>query len=255
MNAQDAANIINRYAPCPHPNIKVVGNGLVYCEDCCLTFSRDNLDKYIKASKDFDAAINYILSIDKELKKNSYRNVVIKEYMAIDIETTGLSLHSQVLQLAAIHVDGDAIEKFNCLIDNSEHDYLGPLEPYALAMNSWIFDAIARRTETSIPILSRNEAIKEFNLFCENLVQHKNKPIVLAGKNVAGFDLPILRNNGFDINVKHRIIDVGSMYYPFFGYVPSFDEISALIGAPPITHNAMEDCERVVEAIQWMMKI
>lgn len=170
----------------------------------------------------------------------------MKPYLAVDIETTGLDLNrSQVLQLAAIYVDGQQTKEFNILVDN------GPLvgEAYALKLNGWILGELVAKT-SNFTRQSKAAAIESFQAFLADVAPSGR--LTIAGKNVAGFDVPILRAQGFDVSrFSHRVIDVGSLYYPDFGYVPSLDEVNKKLGREAVVHDALADCQDVVTAIGY----
>ena len=101
---------------------------------------------------------------------------------------------------------------------------------------------------------SRDTAIVEWNDWITNLTNEFGK-LSVAGKNVAGFDLPILKMNGFDTSqFNHRCIDPGSLYFTEFGYVPNLGQINELTGRHAVMHDALVDAMDVVVAIRHKMK-
>lgn len=165
-----------------------------------------------------------------------------KPFLSLDIETTGLDPHSQILQLAAVYVSPNQNNKeFKCNIKYSK--IIG--EPFALKMNAKLIEQMTIKDNGALTL---EEAIQQFNIFlteCELIGR-----ITVAGKNVAGFDIPILKNNGFDTSrFSHRVIDVGSLYFNDFGYVPTLTEINKLLGRNEVAHTALEDCYDVVISI------
>ncbi len=171
----------------------------------------------------------------------------MKPYLALDIETTGINLEkSQVIQLAAVFVNpGQPDIIYNKII---RRDVLEYGESYALGMNGWIFEQMNNPKDILVEsILDARLSWDRFIYECSRLSVGK---ITVAGKNVAGFDLPILKNNGFSVNsFKHRVIDVGTLYLPDFGYVPTLNEINKLNGREVVSHNALDDCYDVIAAI------
>lgn len=184
-------------------------------------------------------------------------------YLSVDIETSGLpDENPEILQLAAtfddLRSDFDSLLRFNCIIDP------GPIltgNLYALSLNNWILKEILKHRQgkyTKIPVLSLEQAISDFTWFvdrCKRYAGLKAKTrLTLAGKNAAGFDVPILKENGFDElinkNFTHRVLDPGSLYLPQFGKVPNLDEISEFCGLGKVTHDAQDDADRVVEVIR-----
>lgn len=179
-------------------------------------------------------------------------------WLSIDIETTGLDIEmSQILQLAAVWDDGGPIEhlkRFNVVINNGPITYG---EPFALQMNGGLLTKIATSvTYTTYhpgAMMDIKDARREFYSFLSSL--NSKKAIFIGGKNVAGFDVPILRNNHFHTDLfKHRVIDPGSMYLAEFGHPASLPEINELIGNKPVTHDALQDCIDVILAVRHKLK-
>ena len=190
----------------------------------------------------------------------------IKPYIALDIETTGLEDGSQVLQVAAIFDDWKKpvkeLDARSFLVDNSDEIYNGRLEPFALAMNAWIFEAIgdekrAKSTHIIYKTPKARSVFREFLLECYDKLGGKS--LTFAGKNIGEFDLKHLRINGFFEGIprgviSHRNIDIGALYLPEFGYVPTQVEINKLTGRKEVTHDALDDATDVVCAIRTKLK-
>lgn len=169
----------------------------------------------------------------------------INPYISLDIETTGLNItKAQVLEVACVYDDGvseiSQLPKFRKL-------YLPVTDYYeyeAMAMHGDLLKELAELRKGKLK--NTEESLHSWlsGVF-------KDRLITLAGKNIGGFDLTILKNNHISIpNYHHRIIDVGSMYYPLFGYVPSLDEINKLNGHAAVSHRALDDAFNVVQAIR-----
>lgn len=169
----------------------------------------------------------------------------MKPYLALDIETTGIDLkNSQVLQLAALYVDGTERTEFNVLVDNGR--WLTG-EPFALQLNAWILKELVAK-ESRFTRATAYEAQIMFETFLKTVAP--TGKITVAGKNAAGFDLPILSNQGFSTErFSHRVIDVGTLYLTDFGYVPTLNEINTKLGRDAVAHDALADCKDVVAAI------
>ena len=190
----------------------------------------------------------------------------LKSYVALDIETTGLEDGSQVLQVAAIFDDWkkpvSLLEARSFLVDNSDEVYNGKLEPVALAMNSWIFEAIGDNKKVKSPHIiyqtpKARSIFREFLMDCYD--ELGGKSITFAGKNIGEFDLKHLRINGFFEGIprgviSHRNIDIGALYLPEFGYVPTQKEINQITGRKEVTHDALDDATDVVCAIRFKLK-
>jgi hypothetical protein len=178
----------------------------------------------------------------------------MKPYLVIDIETTGLSHDSQVLQLAAVLDDGgpkDGLLRFDTLIDNTPNP-IKDYSAYALGLNGWIFKEIAAGEKSAYkvtPVQVAKTAWADFLSECSSRINESR--LYVGGKNVGSFDIPILKANGFSTDqFRHRIVDPGAMYFRHFGYVPSLDEINKKLGRVAVTHHAMDDCDDVVFAVR-----
>ncbi len=178
-------------------------------------------------------------------------------YLALDLETTGLDRQqSHVLQLAAIYDDGGPLADmpvFNVII---KHHVITYGEAYAMDMNRNLLRAAFKAKDSGLGKLVSEiyDARAEFEEFLYK-VQPEGK-ITVAGKNVGGFDVPILTNpkNDFEDASKrflHRTLDPGSMFTEEFDHIPNLDEINKLTGREPVTHDAVNDCLDVVFAIRY----
>jgi oligoribonuclease (3'-5' exoribonuclease) len=171
-------------------------------------------------------------------------------YVSIDIETTGLDKQkSHVLQIAAIYDNGKALEELATFNRVIKWKNLGYGEEYAMTLNKRLLEqdkgtvSVARAREDFISWLSR--------------VQPKGR-LTAAGKNVQGFDLPILTNpvNGFKMDrFLRRVLDPGSMFAEDFNHVPNLSEINNITGRKEVSHNALEDAWDVVHAIRYKWRV
>lgn len=191
-----------------------------------------------------------------------------KPYISLDIETTGLNEADHVLQIAMIYDDLktpiDNLERVSFFVDSSSRLYSHFLSYEALSINGWIFDALAGKTKAKYPILQVEAAVKQFQDTLVSWGARQTNAIVFAGKNVGTFDMKLLRSNGFldddvlakrGITISHRTLDVGALYFPDFGYVPTSGEVNQLIGRKPVTHDALNDALDVVCAIRTKLKM
>jgi DNA polymerase III epsilon subunit-like protein len=167
------------------------------------------------------------------------------KYLSLDIETTGLSLQSNIIQIAAIYQTPHGQNGvFNCLID----DELTHVEYGALAITAPIYKELARPTGVT-PIYKIHEAKNAFSQFLKELSETDR--FTVAGKNTANFDIPILTRWGYDTTrFSHRVLDVGSLYLPDFGKIPSLSEINKKLGRSDVSHDALQDCMDVVAAVE-----
>lgn len=185
----------------------------------------------------------------------------IEPYLSLDLETTGLNLdRSMILEIGAVFDDGvspiEELKTFRSAIYYENFDYS---EPYAMNMNAKLIEEISKMRDTDTYTKSRDHVFHDFTSWLRDVMNaHKIKRIQVAGKNVAGFDIPILRNNiarsnaeDFTNKFSHRTIDVGSLYYDVFGKNESLSEINKLTGRNQVAHTAIEDCLDVVHAIRY----
>ena len=203
----------------------------------------------------------------------------MRPYISIDIETTGLNRErAEVLEIGVVADDLvspiDKLPKKSILISLPKDDYA---EPFALNMNAGIF---AQLLDPSVPKFNVEAAFKELydltlwvGQICHDWDVKNTDPkwatnkVCFCGKNAATFDIPVLRNfflrHGIDQkgvehwmkHVHHRVMDVGSMYFPRFGSVPSLVDINKITGRTEVTHRAMEDAMDVVYAVRHIMGV
>jgi len=185
-----------------------------------------------------------------------------RPYVSLDLETTGLDVQASLpLQIAMVFDDGinpvNRLPIFNILIDNSNEQYNGKLEHVALRMNMWIFDELIKKEKSEYKILKPEDARLEVrNFLAKIFAEQKGEKLILAGKNVQGFDIQILKNQNYLPNelLKHRVIDIGSLYLPDFGFVPNTEQLGEKLNMK-ITHNALEDAFFVVKAIRMKLGV
>lgn len=191
-----------------------------------------------------------------------------KPYVSLDIETTGLNEADHVLQVGMIYDDlkspVESLERVAFLVDSSSRLYSHFLDYEALSMNGWAFDMLSGKTKAKYPILPIETAIKHFQDTLVSFASRQKGAIVFAGKNVGTFDMKLLRSNDFlnepllaqrGVQISHRTLDIGALYFPDFGYVPTSGEINQLIGRKPVTHDALNDALDVVCAIRTKIKM
>ena len=197
-------------------------------------------------------------------------------YLSLDIETTGLNpLTCDVLEIGAFLENTENPTRRENL--TAFHTYLWRDvyrgEPYALAMNAHIFQKILA--------LSKTENVNNGNYETRTLVKPEevwtklnawlydqrgmwpersfvNHPptLVLGGKNVAGFDLPFLKQlpaPGLMPKFHHRVIDPGMMYFdPRNDNVPpDLKECKKRAKLPEhVSHEALDDAWDVIQLVR-----
>jgi len=169
-------------------------------------------------------------------------------YLALDVETTGLDrARSHVVQLAAIYDNGGSVEKLSTFNQIIRWPVITYGEWYAMTLNWGLLEKGWR--DKTLPGVEDTKVL--FSQFLDR-VQPRGK-ITVAGKNAAGFDIPILANpaNGFSLDrFIRRILDPGSMYAEDFDHIPDQGEINKALGRAAVTHDALDDCWDVVYAVR-----
>jgi oligoribonuclease len=193
-------------------------------------------------------------------------------YVSLDIETTGLDPATcDVLEVGAFLEDTDKLLPREQL--PTFHRYLWKDiyrgEPYALAMNAHIFKKILElkksegvggmygydHTLTDMTHLwghFKNWVFQNKNMWPEGSFVNAQPTLTVAGKNVAGFDLPFLKN-AFMPKFHHRVIDPGMMYFnPRNDKVPpDLKECKKRAKLPEVvTHEALDDAWDVIQLVR-----
>lgn len=171
---------------------------------------------------------------------------------AIDIETTGLDPNvDEILEIAIIVVETktdrleETVKRFHCYIKHKK--IRGDIE--ALAMNKDIIEIIS--SGKSNRILGFHEARTELEEYLKSVAGEDK--LVVAGKNVAGFDIPFLRNlmqfSG-GLPFHHRTIDP-TLYClsPKDKYPPSLKECCERKGVPLPDHTATKDALCILDLL------
>ena len=203
------------------------------------------------------------------------------KYCSLDLETTGLEPKApdRILQIAMVAEDSsvdsplESLPFFSAIIiPNGEIKG----HPTALAMNSWILIAIEmsktkmiheafikRYKDLGIPqeTLQRAALALSKNIFgsLENMTALANAwltehfgikdNINIAGKNVAGFDIPFLPVE-LSKRFRHRCIDPGSVFIDWSARsVNNSDEIAKKLGIDSVSHDAYGDA---IDVIKWL---
>ncbi len=195
-------------------------------------------------------------------------------YVSIDTETTGLDPETcQVIEIGAVIDDWTTpfslLPKFRCYVDHGT--FVG--QPYALSMHASIFRAIATgkkahegqnvycdsgwREGDGVAIYTPGIVTGIFLDWLQNNHLHlRDEKIVVAGKNYGSFDHQFLRqlpNFGDYVQIKHRYIDPGNLYYnPTMDQgPPSMQDCMARANIKgEVSHTAIEDAMTVVKLIR-----
>ena len=203
------------------------------------------------------------------------------KYLSIDIETTGLDpLTCDVLEIGAILEDTENPAGRENL--PTFHKYLWRDvyrgEPYALAMNAHIFQKMLELKKTTD--VDAYHEIHGLLIRPDQLWDHfgwwlysnrklwagtkfdddrhffisETPRLVAAGKNVAGFDIPFLKQiKGNFPRFHHRVIDPGMMYFdPRNDNVPpDLKECKKRARLPEhVSHEALDDAWDVIQLVR-----
>ncbi|MBX4188319.1 MAG: hypothetical protein KW793_04275 [Candidatus Doudnabacteria bacterium] len=168
------------------------------------------------------------------------------KYFSLDLETTGLDpSQDQVLMISLVYEDSnnplpiEELPHFTALIKHNR--IMG--NAFALQMNAWILKMIATKDTSKYPILSQAEAMA---LASDFITKHAgNDRVTIAGKNVAGFDIPFLPD--LKHRFRHRCIDAGSVCLDWTKDVPP--ALGDLLGAE-VTHDALDDARAVIRVLR-----
>ena len=165
-------------------------------------------------------------------------------YLSIDIETTGLDRQRvHVLQLAAVYDNGDPLKKLPTFNEVIKWPVINQAEEYAMNLNKKLLEQ---------DVISIEKARVEFEQWLFKI--QPGGRLTAAGKNIQGFDMPILQNPVNDFNLRrflHRALDPGSMFAEDFDHVPDLGEINRLVGRSAVSHDALDDAWDVVHAIRY----
>lgn len=174
-------------------------------------------------------------------------------YLSLDVETTGVDIQRvHVLQLAAVYDNGKPLQELQTFDAVIAWPTITYGEEYAMNLNKHLLE----RADRNDRVVNVGTARENFEKWLA-VVQPEGR-ITVAGKNAAGFDLPILTNNVnrfFFRRFLRRVLDPGSMYTEEFDHIPDQGEINKLIGRQPVSHDALDDCMDVVHAIRHKWQV
>lgn len=178
------------------------------------------------------------------------------KYFSLDIETSSLTPHpANILSLALVFEDTEnplpleQLPRLHVLLTNPVKD----ADNYAVALNRDLFLA---RDAVSKGKPAPEGMITAWNTNCSELKDfitqhHPSGRAVVAGKNVAGFDLKFLPEHVANL-FAHRVLDPGSMYtLPTDKRPPDTAECCRRAGIDDtVTHNALDDALQVIALIR-----
>lgn len=175
------------------------------------------------------------------------------KYVALDVETTGRDpAKHQVLELALV-VETDwvtPVADLPCLRLTVDHPLICG-EVRALTMNRDLLAEICQRGGDA----NRRDAWGKVRKFLSLFFAEEQK-VTVAGKNVAGFDLPFCEATfeGWEPRrFYHRVLDVGSVYLDPFAdtHLPDSAECMRRAGLPgAVPHTALDDARLVVQMVR-----
>lgn len=183
------------------------------------------------------------------------------KYISLDLETSSLQPSpDHILQVSMVVEDTEQPEvpvedlpHFTCFVNHA--DIKG--QAYALGMNGWILDIISGRKEntTDYPIYAADERHRDYWIdhALEFLDHHfSTAKITVAGKNVAGFDIPFLTKE-LSRHFRHRVLDPGPLFVDWAKdeSVPDFKTCKERAGmSGEVVHCAREDAMEVITMLR-----
>ena len=214
-------------------------------------------------------------------------------YFSVDIETGGLDSNSDaLLEIGIIYEDGSKnisdCPSFRGLFrppsfsEDGSPAWNGSMSTYAYKMHkkNGLIDEILNSKEEEI---NKNGITREIRsddprtilMAASQFLNYYSghRPLFFAGKNLATFDMPFLRNfyknhntedlTSNDLALLHPhycILDVGSMYYPYIrrkDWVPSLQDCLNYAGIKDekVNHTSLDDCRATIAAIRHLDKV
>lgn len=187
-------------------------------------------------------------------------------YISLDIETTGLKpKEHDILEIGAYiedtnkFVGRELLPTFHVYV--WKETYRG--NAYALAMNARILKKITELHDSNDPSLVKPEEVAiKFGQFIfehrhfwpEDKFINQAGPFNLAGKNLAGFDLPFLNElaGWSQLRFHRRILDPAILYHePDDTVLPDVSLCKKRAGLPElVTHEALDDSWDVIRLLR-----
>jgi len=189
-----------------------------------------------------------------------------RPYVSIDIETTGIDDKCQILQISAVFDDlSSPVSELTSVDIPIKYEVMTHCEPYAMGMNA---DLLKKMMDKNFTCYNVEAAEAQLISFLKQVHERsidakgKSQKIIFAGKNVASFDIPKIRNflsreglKVFDSLIHYKTLDVGSLYYDVFKDNVSLSKINELTGRPAVSHNALDDALDVVYAVRHKLGV
>lgn len=175
------------------------------------------------------------------------------KYVSIDIETLGLNHDAPIVEVACVFVeDGKIIGEEQTYVCHDQYDNC---EPFAMAMHPDTLRIIDNGPDSPgvVHIDSLDCTIRSW---LQKHGHNTGEKTVFAGKNAAGFDLPVLERQcvSFKKMIKphHRVLDPGPMFTRRGDEsVPNLETILAEQDlAGQVTHTALDDARAVVASVE-----
>ena len=181
------------------------------------------------------------------------------KYVSIDLETTGTDPATcQILEIGAVvqELGGEELDRYSVIL---QYEQLTG-SPYALWLNHELIKKISKGEG-----LRPDIAFRDFHTWIgghygsghtweEEGREYGSGLLVVAGKNVAGFDIPFFKHYYPSIaNLFHRrTLDPCVLYMRSDDIIPpSLSTCLERAGmSNVVTHNAMEDAEQVRDLIE-----
>lgn len=192
------------------------------------------------------------------------------QYVSIDIETTGIAEASHILQISAVADDLFTPIKLLKTIDLPiKHEVITYSEPYALGMNADLLKKMMDKKFTTYTPSDSLHKLTEFLAIVQDSLgldkRENKKRVMLAGKNVASFDIPKIQGmfkihapellDKFNSIIHYKTLDVGSLYFDTFRDNVSLSDINKLTGRNEVSHNALDDAFDVVYAVRHKLGV
>lgn len=184
-------------------------------------------------------------------------------FVAIDVETSNVVVDGKIpdlLELCALFYDlgyhGGIKKKLRFYIEHKDYENLD-WSPEAWEKNEALVGRIKnlQKEEEDSPLGQKSvvppeEAARRLGDFlkeCREL--NDGRALAMAAKNAGNLVYPVVRSLGVGNELlSNRVLDVQSLYFTEFGFVPTFHLISDKTGGK--TGSCEDDCEFMVQAVE-----